>query len=145
MILDTQNVPFAVAQSEPRSLSNRCCGITLRELFTPDILKMWLSWSGFVKRNGRKFLFCAGLICSYRKQLQSLSLVMYLQLRTWRKYKICVFSAFSPRVQCWLLFLATSLIPIMVTHQRSYMTSQMTPPPQVNHTQISLGRTKALK
>lgn len=37
------------------------------------------------------------------------------------------------RVQCWLPFPATSLIPTMATPQRSYMTSQMTPPPQVTY------------
>lgn len=36
-----------------------------------------------------------------------------------------------PRVQCWLLFPATSLIPTMVTPLRSSMISQMIPPPQV--------------
>lgn len=37
----------------------------------------------------------------------------------------------SSRGQYWLLSLATSLIPITVTPQRSSMTSLMTPPPQV--------------
>lgn len=36
-----------------------------------------------------------------------------------------------PRVQCWLLFPATSLIPTMVTPLRSSMISQTIPPPQV--------------
>lgn len=37
----------------------------------------------------------------------------------------------SSRGQYWLLSLATSLIPITVTPQKSSMTSLMTPPPQV--------------
>lgn len=42
-----------------------------------------------------------------------------------------VVPALSCRGQYWLLSLATSLIPITVTPQRSSMTSPMTPPPQV--------------
>ncbi|MEQ2206023.1 hypothetical protein XENOCAPTIV_021089, partial [Xenoophorus captivus] len=51
--------------------------------------------------------------------------------------KICVIlvkCCLSPRVQCWLLFPATNLTPTMGTLPRSCMTSQMTPPPQVNPT-----------
>lgn len=42
-----------------------------------------------------------------------------------------VVPALCSRGQYWLLSPATSLIPIMVTPQRSYMTSRMTPPLQV--------------
>ena len=34
----------------------RCCGMTSREQFTPDILIILLNWNSFVKRNGLKFL-----------------------------------------------------------------------------------------
>lgn len=69
---------------------------------------------------------------------------VFARISTGLQYKACVYihhtvrgsdEAVIPtlhsRVQYWLLFLATSLIPTMATPQRSYMTSQMTPPPQV--------------
>ena len=34
----------------------RCCGMTSREQFTPDIPRILLNWNSFVKRNGPKFL-----------------------------------------------------------------------------------------
>ena len=34
----------------------RCCGITSREKFTPDIPRILLNWNSFGKRNGPKFL-----------------------------------------------------------------------------------------
>ena len=34
----------------------RCCGMTSRERFKPDIPRILLNWNSFVKRNGPKFL-----------------------------------------------------------------------------------------
>ena len=49
----------------------RCCGMTSRERFTPDILRILLNWNSFVKRNGPNLLQTdvTGLIHNYRKRL----------------------------------------------------------------------------
>ena len=44
--------------------SLRCCGMTSREHFTPDIPRILLNWNSFVKSNSPKFLLTVVHVCS---------------------------------------------------------------------------------
>ena len=51
----TENTPSGVAQSVLTSSRLRCCVMTSKEQFTPDIPRTLWNWNNFVKRNYPKF------------------------------------------------------------------------------------------
>ena len=51
-----ENTPSRVAQSELTSTRLRCCGLTSREQFIPEIPRILLNWNSFINRNGPKSL-----------------------------------------------------------------------------------------
>lgn len=72
-----ENTASGGAQSESWPQPDlKCCGMTSRERFTPDILRILLNWNILVKRNGPKFLLTVVQLWSATTENVWLSLLL---------------------------------------------------------------------